>query len=74
MTIIKATSASRRSGFSAISPSTKAVARRRLGRSLIDLLGTKDALAIVNARMMGERASINFSSPEEISCFIVRAC
>jgi cytochrome c len=34
----------------------------------------KDAPAIVNAGMMGDRASIIFSSPEEISRFIVRAC
>src|SRR5262245_28489304 len=32
----------------------------------------KDAPAIVNAGMMGDRASIIFSSPEEISRFIVR--
>jgi cytochrome c len=34
----------------------------------------KDAPAIVNAGMMGDRASIIFSSPEEISRFIVRGC
>jgi len=34
----------------------------------------KDAPAIVNAGMMGDRASIIFSSPEEISHFIVRGC
>ena len=34
----------------------------------------KDAPAIVNAGMMGDRASIIFSSPEEISRFIVREC
>jgi len=34
----------------------------------------KDAPAIVNAGMMGDRASIIFSSPEEISRFIIRAC
>jgi cytochrome c len=34
----------------------------------------KDAPAIVNAGMMGDRASIIFSSPEEISRFIVRQC
>jgi cytochrome c len=34
----------------------------------------KDALAIVNAGMMGDRASVIFSAPEEISRFIVRRC
>jgi cytochrome c len=34
----------------------------------------KDTPAIVNAGMMGDRASIIFSSPEEISRFIVRGC
>jgi cytochrome c len=34
----------------------------------------KDAPAIVNAGMMGDRASIIFSSPEEISRFITRQC
>jgi len=34
----------------------------------------KDAPAIVNAGMMGDRASVIFSSPEEISRFIVRGC
>lgn len=34
----------------------------------------KDAPAIVNAGMMGDRASIIFSSPEEISRFIARQC
>jgi len=34
----------------------------------------KDAPAIVNAGMMGDRASIVFSSPEEISRFITRQC
>jgi cytochrome c len=34
----------------------------------------KDAPAIVNAGMMGDRASIIFSSPEEISGFIKRQC
>jgi cytochrome c len=34
----------------------------------------KDAPAIVNAGMMGDRASIIFSSPEEISRFIIRGC
>jgi cytochrome c len=34
----------------------------------------KGAPAIVNAGMMGDRASIIFSSPEEISRFIVRGC
>ena len=34
----------------------------------------KDAPAIVNAGMMGDRASIIFSSPEEISRFIGRGC
>jgi cytochrome c len=34
----------------------------------------KDAPAIVNAGMMGDRASIIFSSPEEISRFIMRQC
>lgn len=34
----------------------------------------KDAPAIVNAGMMGDRASIIFSSPEEISRFIARGC
>jgi cytochrome c len=34
----------------------------------------KDAPAIVNAGMMGDRASIIFSSPEEISRFITRRC
>ena len=34
----------------------------------------KDAPAIVNAGMMGDRASIIFASPEEISRFITRHC
>ena len=34
----------------------------------------KDTPAIVNAGMMGDRASIIFSSPEEISRFIARGC
>ena len=34
----------------------------------------KDAPAIVNAGMMGDRASIVFASPEEISRFITRQC
>jgi cytochrome c len=34
----------------------------------------RDAPAIVNAGMMGDRASIIFSSPEEISRFITRQC
>lgn len=34
----------------------------------------KDAPAIVNAGMMGDRASIIFASPEEISRFILRGC
>jgi len=34
----------------------------------------KDAPASVNAGMMGDRASIIFASPEEISRFIVRGC
>jgi len=34
----------------------------------------KDAPAIVNAGMMGDRASVIFSSPEEISRFITRQC
>ena len=34
----------------------------------------KDAPAILNAGMMGDRASVIFSSPEEISRFIVRGC
>jgi cytochrome c len=34
----------------------------------------RDTPAIVNAGMMGDRASIIFSSPEEISRFIVRGC
>jgi cytochrome c len=34
----------------------------------------KDAPAIVGAGMMGDRASVIFSAPEEISRFIVRQC
>jgi cytochrome c len=34
----------------------------------------KDAPAIVNAGMMGDRASVIFSSPEEITQFIKRQC
>lgn len=34
----------------------------------------KDAPAIVNAGMMGDRASVIFSTPEEISRFIARGC